>query len=87
MVLVSYATRMEVPGFEWPCRSSSIYHTGAGVIAWARLCCAAQECLNIFGGAYTSMRMTYAGYGNALTLMLEESGQQHAVCCRCERNY
>ena len=32
------------------------------------------ECLNIFGGGFTSMRLTYAGYGNPLTLMLEESG-------------
>ena len=32
------------------------------------------ECLNIFGGGNTTMRMCYAGYGHPLTLVLEEGG-------------
>eukprot|EP00039_Didymoeca_costata_P002839 m.62994 g.62994 ORF g.62994 m.62994 type:complete len:287 (+) comp11552_c0_seq1:189-1049(+) len=32
------------------------------------------DCLNIFGGECTSMRMSYSGYGEPLVLLLEEGG-------------
>ena len=32
------------------------------------------ECLGIFGGDGTTMRMSYAGYGTPLVMMLEEGG-------------
>ena len=33
-----------------------------------------QDCLGIFGGDGTTMRMSYAGYGSPLVMMLEEGG-------------